>query len=239
MSGDSCRGVFAAGRGCTKHPTHVVSDVSREHLARAVADSTGADVVGMTVVHGGDTAAAFRIELASGDGSSPRRTHRRRRASSAPRRAGLAWLRSSDAVHVPRVVAVSDGDVRRAGVPASNGSTSRGGRSGDEAVLRTTARARSTVRAHRASAGRIDGRPGAWRCRTSRARRGRILANCRFLPLAEDRARSIGAPAGHDRPARTSGRTLERFDDGSTSCPAARRPVGGQPARRRDGPRAG
>ena len=63
----------------------------------------------MTVVHGGDTAAAFRVELASGRLLFAK-THQSPPAGFfSTESTGLAWLRASGAVRVPDVLAVSDG----------------------------------------------------------------------------------------------------------------------------------
>ena len=63
----------------------------------------------MSVVHGGDTAAAFRVELASGRLLFAK-THAAPPAGFFTTEAtGLAWLRDSGAVRVPEVLAVSDG----------------------------------------------------------------------------------------------------------------------------------
>ena len=80
-----------------------------EPLEAAITATTGDEVVAMANVHGGDTSAAFRVDLASG-GRLFAKTH----ASPPPNffsteAAGLAWLRSSEAMAVPDVIAVSDG----------------------------------------------------------------------------------------------------------------------------------
>ncbi len=193
----------------------MVSDVSREHLARAVADATGADVVGMTVVHGGDTAAAFRIELASGDVLFAK-THPSPPVGFFSTEAwGLEWLRSSDAVHVPRVVAVSDGAGGAPAFLALEWIDARGGGSGDEAAF-----GRQLALLHGSGApcfGREDRRTTGSLALPNEpsATWSDFVANCRFLPLARiARDRSALPPDTIDRLERLAS-TLDRFDDGS------------------------
>jgi len=86
-----------------------------EALRRAVGTALGSEVTRSVTVHGGDVAAAFRMDLADG---------RRVFAKTHPQppagfftteAAGLRWLWDADAVPVPEVLAVSDG---HADVPA-------------------------------------------------------------------------------------------------------------------------
>ena len=77
-------------------------------LAVAIAAAMGEAVTGMTRVHGGDVAEAYRVEL-TGGGVVFAKTHR------APppgffttEAAGLAWLRAAGALPVPEVLAVAD-----------------------------------------------------------------------------------------------------------------------------------
>jgi len=77
-------------------------------LQAAIEGAVGSAVARMSAVHGGDFAAAYRVELADGT-TLFAKTH-----SSPPpgffttESAGLEWLRAADAVQVPRVVAVDD-----------------------------------------------------------------------------------------------------------------------------------
>ena len=80
-----------------------------ESLRTAVEDAVGRRVEQMTVVRGGDVAAAFRVELDDGT-----RLFAKTHPSPPPgffttEAASLSWLREADAVPVPSVVAVSDG----------------------------------------------------------------------------------------------------------------------------------
>jgi fructosamine-3-kinase len=78
-------------------------------LAGAIEAATGSAVVQMRAVHGGDFAAAYRVDL--GDG---RRLFAKTHSSPPPgffttEATGLAWLRAADALPVPQVIAVDDG----------------------------------------------------------------------------------------------------------------------------------
>lgn len=79
-------------------------------LDHALADALGAQVVARARLGGGDVAEAFRVELADGRVVFAK-THRRPPAGFFTTEAwGLAWMRSADALPVPEVLAVSDGD---------------------------------------------------------------------------------------------------------------------------------
>jgi len=185
---------------------------TRHPLAEAVANATGVSVVQMTVVHGGDTAAAFRVELSSGDVLFAK-TH----ASPPPgffdtEAWGLEWLRSSGTVRVPRVVAVSDGEP--AFLLLEWIDTARGG-SLDDVVF-----GRQLALLHGAGApcfGRVDRRTTGSLALPNEpsATWSGFVADCRFLPLARiARDRSALPPDTIVRLERLAG-TLERFDDGS------------------------
>jgi fructosamine-3-kinase len=80
-----------------------------ESLRTAVEDAIGRRVERMTVVRGGDVAASFRVELDDGT-----RLFAKTHPSPPPgffttEAASLSWLRETDTVPVPSVVAVSDG----------------------------------------------------------------------------------------------------------------------------------
>lgn len=79
-------------------------------LRRALAAELGAEVRTAAVVHGGDVAAAFSVELDDG-----RRVFAKTHPSPpegffTTEASGLSWLRDADAVAVPEVLAVSDQD---------------------------------------------------------------------------------------------------------------------------------
>lgn len=79
-------------------------------LRAALERDLGSEVVAVAPVHGGDVAIAYQVDLADG-GRAFAKTHR-----SPPRgfftteARGLAWLGGADAVSIPAVLAVSDGD---------------------------------------------------------------------------------------------------------------------------------
>jgi fructosamine-3-kinase len=81
-----------------------------EQLHAAISRAVGADVTASATVHGGDVAAAYRMDLADG-----RRVFAKTHPSApvgffTTEAAGLRWLREPGVVAVPEVVAVSDGD---------------------------------------------------------------------------------------------------------------------------------
>jgi fructosamine-3-kinase len=81
-----------------------------QDLRNALHEAIGAPIDGAAAVHGGDTAQAYRVDVRGG-ATYFAKTHR----SPPPgffttEAAGLTWLRDADAVAVPSVAAVSDGD---------------------------------------------------------------------------------------------------------------------------------
>ena len=80
-----------------------------ESLRTAVEDAVGARVVQMSVVRGGDVAAAFRVELADGTRLFAKTHPSPPLGFFSTEAASLSWLRDADAVPVPNVVVVSDG----------------------------------------------------------------------------------------------------------------------------------
>jgi fructosamine-3-kinase len=185
-----------------------------ESLRTAVEDAVGRRVEQMTVVRGGDVAAAFRVTLDDGT-----RLFAKTHPSPPPgffttEAVSLSWLREADAVPVPSVVAVSDGaDAAPAflilewideGRPAESTERSLG------AALAALhdAGAPSFGREDRRTTGSRglpnDPQP-TWPA---------FYATCRLLPLAR-LARDGGAlsVATIDRLERVAG-SLERFDTG-------------------------
>jgi len=81
-------------------------------LADTVADALGDEVVGESRVSGGDTAAAYRLELASGRRVFAKTHHAPPDGFFTTEAASLAWLASAGAVAVPAVLAVGDGSRR-------------------------------------------------------------------------------------------------------------------------------
>lgn len=82
-------------------------------LREAIGASLGDEVVASAPVHGGDTATALRVDLASG-----RRVFAKTHPDPPPgffttEAAGLRWLREADELPVPEVLAASDGDDER------------------------------------------------------------------------------------------------------------------------------
>src|SRR4051794_1187446 len=85
-------------------------------LRDALAAELGADVRAARRVHGGDVALAYAVDLADG-----RRVFAKTHADPplhffTTEAAGLEWLREADAVLLPEVLAVADGE--ETGVPA-------------------------------------------------------------------------------------------------------------------------
>jgi fructosamine-3-kinase len=79
-------------------------------LVEVVAGLVGDAVTGMTSLHGGDVADAYRVELAGGR-TVFAKTHRAPPPGFFSTEAvGLAWLRDGAALPVPEVLGVSDGD---------------------------------------------------------------------------------------------------------------------------------
>jgi fructosamine-3-kinase len=81
---------------------------SSPELSRAVEVALGRGVVAMDVVHGGDVAASFRVDLADGT-----RVFAKTHPHAPPgffttESASLSWLREAGAVPVPEVLAVAD-----------------------------------------------------------------------------------------------------------------------------------
>jgi fructosamine-3-kinase len=194
-------------------------------LSRAVEAATGRIVTAMAVVHGGDTASAFRVELADGQILFAK-THPSPPAGFFTTEAnGLEWLRSSGAVRVPVVVAASDGDsVDETGdghAPAFLALEwiEQAQRPPDEFEF-----GRSLANLHQTTAavfGREDERTTGSLGLPNQpcATWSEFVATCRFEPLAR---------IAHERnslSAETTGRlerlagSLDRFDDGA---PAAR-----------------
>ncbi len=80
-----------------------------ESLRTAVEDAIGRRVERMTVVRGGDVAAAFRVELDDGTRLFAKTHPSPPSGFFTTEAASLSWLRETDTVPVPSVVAVSDG----------------------------------------------------------------------------------------------------------------------------------
>jgi fructosamine-3-kinase len=180
----------------------------------------------MRVVHGGDTSASFRVELVGG-----RILFAKTHASSpagffTTEATGLEWLRSSGAVRVPAVVAVSDGGPARASVGASVGASGepaflalewieQGRRAPDDFEF-----GRGLANLHRSGApafGRQDRRTTGSLglpndpCATW----SEFVSTRRFLPLARIACDRDSLPTEVvDRLERLAG-TLDRFDDGA------------------------
>jgi fructosamine-3-kinase len=90
--------------------------IAHRPLARVVAAAVGSEVAEMVAVHGGDVARSYRVTALDGTVVFAK-THERAPAGFFTTEAdGLRWLRAAQAVAVPEVVAVGDGD-EAAGVP--------------------------------------------------------------------------------------------------------------------------
>jgi fructosamine-3-kinase len=191
---------------------------TRHPLAEAVARELGETVVGMAAVHGGDTAAAFRVELASGAVLFAK-THASPPAGFFSTEAwGLEWLRSSGSVRVPRVVAVSDG-IEESGEPAFlalEWIDTSGSRATDEAAY-----GRSLALLHDAGApcfGRVDRRTTGSLALPNEPNEtwSGFVADCRFRPLARIARERSALPADTIGSLERLAGTLDRFDDGSS-----------------------
>lgn len=169
----------------------------------------------MTAVHGGDTAAAFRVELATGR-TIFAKTHAAPPAGFFTTEAwGLNWLRAAGAVRVPEVLAVSDGSAD--GGPAFLAlewiKEDRAARSDEFEFGRRLAAVHAAGapcygRADRRTTGSL-GLPNE-----PSARWADFVANCRFLPLAR-LARDRGSlPLQTIERLEQLATSLDRFDDG-------------------------
>ena len=183
-------------------------------ITDAVQRASGDTVVSSTVVHGGDTSAAFRVETNDG---------RRFFAKTHPsppagffttEAASLAWLAESSVVHVPTVVAVSDGIDGRSGHLVLEW-IEQGSQPPDEMEF-----GRSLAGLHASGAphfGRADGRTtGSLGLPNDPADTwAEFMATCRFAPLARI-ARDRGSlPDDVIRDLDRLASTLDRFDDGA------------------------
>jgi len=202
--------------------------------------ATASSVVAMAIVHGGDTAAAYRVDLNGG-----RRLFAKTHPSPPPgffttEAASLRWLRAAGAVPIPEVIAVSDGDDGRLrdGGTACDGDTDSGGSGGDDdmipahLVLEWIEHGRSTGATEAGFGSALAmlhdcGAPSFGR-EDRRTTGGLALPNdpqdtwsefyaaCRLMPLARLAAdrRALEPPtvAALER----LSATLDRFDDGSS-----------------------
>ena len=184
-------------------------------LRRAVAGAVGDDVVAMSAVHGGDTAAAYRVELSSG-----RRLFAKTHASPPPgffttEATGLEWLRGSGAVLVPEVLAVSDGAGDEPAFLVLEWIEQGGGHPASEFDF-----GRNLAALHGAGApvfGREDRRTTGSLGLPNEpvATWSEFVSRCRFLPLARiARDRRSLPPDAIVRLERLAN-SLDRFDDGA------------------------
>lgn len=187
-------------------------------LRRAVERATASSVVAMAIVHGGDTAAAYRVDLDGG-----RRLFAKTHPSPPPgffttEAASLGCLRAAGAVPIPEVIAVSDGGDDDT-IPAhlvlewieqgrSTGTTEAG--FGSALAKLHECGAPSFGREDRRTTGSLalpNDPQQTW---------SQFYAACRLMPLARLAAdrRALGSPtvAALERLAAT----LDRFDDGSS-----------------------
>jgi fructosamine-3-kinase len=184
-------------------------------LGRAVADAVGEAVVTMSVVHGGDTAAAYRVELVSGRVLFAK-THAAPPAGFFTTEAtGLAWLRESGAVRVPEVLAVSDGSGEQPAFLALEWIEQGRGRPSDEFAFGRELAALHTSGAP--SFGREDGRTTGSLglpndpCTTW----SDFVAQRRFLPLARIARDRRSLPSDVVDRLEFLANSLDRFDDGA------------------------
>ncbi len=181
----------------------------------AVAAATGSDVVGATVVRGGDTSAAFRVEVAGGTFYFAKTHPSPPSGFFTTEAASLRWLGESGAVRVPAVIAASDGDAIAPGGYIVLEWIEEGTARPDEAAL-----GRSLAALHDAGApafGRDDlrttgslGLPnhpcGSW---------AEFVATCRFEPLAAIALERGALPIDVIEDLDALAASLDQFDDGS------------------------
>ena len=180
-----------------------------------VAAATGGDVEAAVAVRGGDTAAAFRVDLRDG-----RRYFAKTHASPpagffTTEAASLRWLAESGAVRVPDVIAASDGDTTAPGGYLVLEWIDVGTDPPDEEAF-----GRSLAALHQAGApsfGREDQRTtgslglpnhpcDSW---------AEFVATCRFEPLAAIALERGALPMEVIEDLDTLAASLDRFDDGS------------------------
>ena len=189
-----------------EHAVAVITD--------AVQGASGDTVVSSTVVHGGDTSAAFCVETRDGREFFAK-THPSPPAGFfTTEAASLAWLAESGAVHVPTVVAVSDGVHGRSGHLVLDWIHQGAVPPDDVAFGQSLADLHASGAPH---FGRADERTtGSLGLPNTPADTwAEFVAACRFMPLAHI-ARDRGSLPDHaiddlDRLAST----LDRFDDGT------------------------
>ncbi len=197
----------------------VTIDALGQPLRTAVERALGRRVEQMSVVRGGDVAAAFRLELV-GSGVLFAKTH----PSPPPgffttEATGLSWLREATAVQVPEVVAVSDGSddtppfLVLGWIDEGRPTASTDAELGAALAALHDAGAPSFGREDRRTTG-SRGLPNdpheTW---------AGFYAECRLLPLARLAAASGALPANAIAPLERLASTLDRFDDGA---PASR-----------------
>jgi fructosamine-3-kinase len=192
--------------------------VSGSALGGAVAAALGDEVLAMSVVHGGDTAAAFRVELAS-DRVVFAKTHAAPPAGFFTTEAtGLAWLRDSGAIRVPAVLAVSDGGADQPAflvlewIEQGRGPATDEFSFGHQLAALHAAGAASFGREDRRTTGSLalPNDP----CRTW----SEFVAQRRFLPLARIARDRASLPIAVVDRLESLAHTLERFDDGSAAA---------------------
>ena len=201
-------------------------------LVTAVERALGTGVAGAVPLHGGDVAVAYRVDLADG-----RRVFAKTHRAPPPgffttEAAGLAWLGEAGAVAVPEVLAVSDEAPALLVLAWIERGTARGVTEQDLG--------RRLAALHRAGAPCFGRRTGARRepGAAQRARRdvGRVLRHAAGCCRSPGWPRDAGALARRRRsPARSGSPAGSTRSAGRRRAagPAARRPVGRQPARRR------
>jgi len=189
--------------------------LSAAALRDAVAGAVGDAVVAMSAVHGGDTAAAYLVELASG-----RRLFAKTHASPPPgffttEATGLEWLRGSGAVLVPEVLAVSDGAGDEPAFLVLEWIEQGGGHPASEFDF-----GRNLAALHGAGApvfGREDRRTTGSLGLPNEpvATWSEFVSRCRFLPLARIARDRRSLPPDPIVRLERLANSLDRFDDGA------------------------
>lgn len=183
-------------------------------LAAAVAAATGRTVRRLGAVHGGDTAAAYRVELDDGDQLFAKTHGAPPPGFFTTEAAGLEWLRAAGAVRVPAVVAVSDGGGGAPAFLALEWIPEGRPRPDTEARFGTALAALHAVGAP--AYGREDRRTTGSLALPNEptATWSEFYRSCRLLPLARVAATRDTFPAATITALEQVADTLERFDDG-------------------------
>jgi fructosamine-3-kinase len=188
-------------------------------LHQAVEQLTSARVVRMVVVRGGDTAAAYRVDLDDGRCLFAKTHHAPPPGFFTTEAAGLTWLAEADLIPVASVVAVSDGTDRSPAYLMLGWLDEGHPHSTTDADFGASLAALHAVGAP--SFGREDRRTTGSRALPNdpHATWSEFYANCRLLPLARLATDGRSLPASTISSLQRLATSLDRFEDGQ---PASR-----------------